>query len=253
MQRLCSPAMNALLPIGPLGLRARGGCVQRRALALSARDVGRPALCRHAARALWSRVASAGEDTARSRARRGVACSTDATAGHTAGAARASIAQDTSGDAIRRRFLVRGFWLAFRVHRRAHRVWLPASQDFFAARGHTILPSSSLVPEDPTVLLTIAGMLQFKPIFLGQARVTAPPPRASRQLTPTASPQVPPPAVPKATTTQKCVRTNDIENVGVTKRHHTFFEMLGNFSFGDYFKRDAIKCAACQRASVALR
>ena len=100
------------------------------------------------------------------------------------------------------------------------------------------------------MLLTIAGMLQFKPIFLGQVRVMAPPLRAPRQLTPTALPQVPPPAIPKATTTQKCVRTNDIENVGVTKRHHTFFEMLGNFSFGDYFKRDAIKYAACGRARM---
>ncbi|XP_062021827.1 alanine--tRNA ligase, chloroplastic/mitochondrial-like isoform X1 [Rosa rugosa] len=104
----------------------------------------------------------------------------------------------SSGDSIRRRFL-----------------------DFYAKRGHKILPSASLVPDDPTVLLTIAGMLQFKPIFLGQV----------------------PKQVPCATTAQRCIRTNDVENVGRTSRHHTFFEMLGNFSFGDYFKKEAIQWA----------
>ena len=98
--------------------------------------------------------------------------------------------------------------------------------DYFKRNGHEILDSSSLVPaDDPTLLFTNAGMNQFKDLFLG---------KESR-------------AYSRATTSQKCVRAggkhNDLENVGYTARHHTFFEMLGNFSFGDYFKEDAIRYA----------
>ncbi|MCZ8105968.1 MAG: alanine--tRNA ligase-related protein, partial [Burkholderiales bacterium] len=98
--------------------------------------------------------------------------------------------------------------------------------EYFESQGHAIVRSSPLVPaNDPTLLFTNSGMVQFKDVFLGKD----------------------PRPYSRATTAQRSVRAggkhNDLENVGYTARHHTFFEMLGNFSFGDYFKRDAIRFA----------
>ncbi|CAN5260523.1 alanine--tRNA ligase [soil metagenome] len=97
------------------------------------------------------------------------------------------------------------------------RRWL----DFFAERGHTVVPSASLVSDDPTLLFTVAGMVPFVPYLTGLV----------------------PPPFPRATSVQKCIRTLDIEEVGKTPRHGTFFQMNGNFSFGDYFKEQAITYA----------
>src|SRR5690349_21319246 len=114
-----------------------------------------------------------------------------------------SIATPASSDLLRRTFL-----------------------EFFAQRGHEIVPSAPLVPQnDPTLMFVNAGMVQFKDVFTGKDRRP----------------------YQRAASSQKCIRIsgkhNDLENVGVTARHQTFFEMLGNFSFGDYFKEDAIRYA----------